>query len=181
MCSGSAGCTLRAAAWPRRLRERSSGCSSMHELRSQLHVLAQPHAASAQAAAESMQAAAERSASKIGIFMTNFGHLPRKTRQNRRENFLKGLPFCAPIFQGKIRVRPWSRVSPVQPTRRARRHRTPPPAAMGTMTWGATGPEMGPGGQEGPSAHLCRYRTPGVELPSMPGASCRRGPLFRPV
>ena len=48
-------------------------------------------------------------------------------------------------------------------------------ATAGTMTWGATGPEMGPRGQEGPSAHLSRHRTPGVGLPGMPGASCRRG------
>jgi hypothetical protein len=48
-------------------------------------------------------------------------------------------------------------------------------ATAGTMTWGATGPELGPGGREGPSAHLSRHRTPGVGLPGMPGASCRRG------
>ena len=48
-------------------------------------------------------------------------------------------------------------------------------ATAGTMTWGVTGPELGPGGQEGPSAYLSRHRTPGVGLPGMPGASCRRG------
>jgi hypothetical protein len=48
-------------------------------------------------------------------------------------------------------------------------------ATAGTMTWGVTGPETGPGGQEGPCAHLSRHRTPGVGLPGMPGASCRRG------
>ena len=45
--------------------------------------------------------------------------LPRKHGKTRRENFLKGLPFYAPIFQRKIRFRPLSRVSP-GPTHKAR-------------------------------------------------------------
>ena len=46
--------------------------------------------------------------------------------RNKRACLFKGLPFCAPIFQRKIRFRPLSRVSP-GPTHKARPSLAPRP------------------------------------------------------